>query len=282
MRLAHDCGVHHATEAPSRTTAGRLPPERTPQPERRRPSGCLGCVARCRYTGGINIPHGRVSCVLAPRGTVRFPVFFCALGEVAVRARVFIDFWNFQLGWNEVSGDSRCDWRAVPRLLVHEAEGVLATTGGSDTLTVEETIVHASVNQTTETKLSDWLTNWLDRQPSFDVKIRSRRTRKRPIYCKACGATATNCPSCQAPLAAAVEKGVDAALVTDLLSLAWQRAYDVAVLVSGDADYIPAVEHVQAQGLKVINAAWRSKGHELRAACWGSFDIDGLILQLKR
>jgi uncharacterized LabA/DUF88 family protein len=77
-------------------------------------------------------------------------------------------------------------------------------------------------------------------------------------------------------------KGVDAALVTDLLSLAWQRAYDVAVLVSGDADYIPAVEYVQAQGLKVINAAWRSKGHELRTACWGSFDIDGLILQLKR
>lgn len=63
------------------------------------------------------------------------------------------------------------------------------------------------------------------------------------------------------------EKGVDAALVTDLLSLAWQRAYDVAVLVSGDADYIPAVEYVQAQGLKVINAAWRSKGHELKAAC---------------
>jgi hypothetical protein len=98
----------------------------------------------------------------------------CALGEVAVRARVFIDFWNFQLGWNEVSGDSRCDWRAVPRLLVHKAKGVLATTGSSDTLTVEETIVHASVNQTTETKLSDWLTNWLDRQPSFDVKIQCR------------------------------------------------------------------------------------------------------------
>ena len=93
-----------------------------------------------------------------------------------------------------------------PRLLVHEAEGVLATTGSSDPLTVEETIVHASVNQTTETKLSDWLTSWLDRQPSFDVKIRNRRTRKRPIYCKACGATATNCPSCQAPLQAAVEK----------------------------------------------------------------------------
>jgi hypothetical protein len=192
---------------------------------------CLGCVARLPLHWWHQHPaRPRVVCISAP-GNRKVPrILLCALGEVAVRARVFIDFWNFQLGWNEVSGDSRCDWRAVPRLLVHEAKGVLATTGSSDTLTVEETIVHASVNQTTETKLSDWLTNWLDRQPSFDVKIRNRRTRKRAIYCKACGATATNCPSCQAPLSAAVEKGVDAALVTGLLSLAWRRAYDVASL----------------------------------------------------
>lgn len=130
-----------------------------------------------------------------------------------MRARVFIDFWNFQLGWNEASCGGRCDWRAVPRQLVHEAEGVLAVTGNSEPLTVEETIVHASVNPSTEAKLSDWLTNWLDRQPSFDVKIRNRRVRKRPIYCKVCGTTATTCPSCQARLEAAVEKGVDAALV---------------------------------------------------------------------
>jgi len=69
---------------------------------------------------------------------------------------------------------------------------------------------------------------------------------------------------------AVVEKVVDAALVTDLLSLAWQRAYDVTFLASGDADYIPAVEYFHAQGLRVINAAWRSKGHELRTACWAA------------
>lgn len=130
--------------------------------------------------------------------------------------------------------------------------------------------------------LRDWLTNWLDRQPSFDVKIRTRQDRSRKLYCKACGSAATQCLRCNAPLVAAVEKGVDAALVTDLLSHAWQRSYDVAVLVSGDADYVPAVEYVQAQGLKVVNAAWRSRGHELRTACWGSFDIDAVVPQLKR
>jgi uncharacterized LabA/DUF88 family protein len=90
------------------------------------------------------------------------------------------------------------------------------------------------------------------------------------------------CANCGAPLTISAEKGVDAAVVTDLLSLAWQRAYDVAVLVSGDADYIPAVEYVQSQGLKVINAAWSSHGHELQGACWASFSLNKLIPDLSR
>jgi uncharacterized LabA/DUF88 family protein len=90
------------------------------------------------------------------------------------------------------------------------------------------------------------------------------------------------CSNCSTPLRSSPEKGVDAALVTDLLSLAWQRAYDVAVLVSGDADYVPAVEYVQSQGLKVVNAAWAARGHELRQECWASFDLDNLIPVLTR
>ena len=91
------------------------------------------------------------------------------------------------------------------------------------------------------------------------------------MHCRSCGAETSACANCGAALAIAAEKGVDAALVTDLLSLAWQRAYDVAVLVSGDSDYIPAVEYVQSQGLKVINAAWTAHGHQLQGACWGQF-----------
>jgi uncharacterized LabA/DUF88 family protein len=201
-----------------------------------------------------------------------------------MRARVFIDFWNFQLGWNDaVHNHELCDWRILPKTLVQAACDLMTTTMGSDPqLTVEETIVHASVEDGPETKLRDWLTNFLDRQPSYDVKIRTRKPRQRKIYCKNCQQTMTTCSSCGATLMTSAEKGVDAALVTDLLSLAWQRAYDVAVLVSGDADYIPAVEYVQEQGLKVINASWASKGHHLRGACWGSFEIDSLIPKLTR
>ena len=52
----------------------------------------------------------------------------------------------------------------------------------------------------------------------------------------------------------APEKGVDTAIVTDLLSLAGEDAYGVAILLSSDADHIPAAEWIQARGRKVINA----------------------------
>jgi NYN domain len=56
----------------------------------------------------------------------------------------------------------------------------------------------------------------------------------------------------------------------------------VAVLVSSDADFVPAVERVQERGLKVINAGWTGKGHELKAACWGSFDLDTITATICR
>ncbi|HVB45175.1 MAG TPA: NYN domain-containing protein [Streptosporangiaceae bacterium] len=200
-----------------------------------------------------------------------------------MRARVFVDFWNFTLGWNDATGKSaKCDWSRLPTALVSKAAELLATTGETAALILDETIVHASVEDAREAKLRVWLTSWLAQQPSFDVKIRARKPRRHPVHCRSCGNRMTVCTKCQEPLTISAEKGVDAALVTDLLSLAWQRAYDVAVLVSGDADYIPAVEYVQSQGLKVVNAAWASKGHELRRECWGSFTLDDLIPDLTR
>ena len=59
------------------------------------------------------------------------------------RARVFIDFWNFQLGWNaNVRARELCDWRSLPRVLVAESTALLQTAGVSDALQLEETIVH--------------------------------------------------------------------------------------------------------------------------------------------
>ena len=48
-----------------------------------------------------------------------------------------------------------------------------------------------------------------------------------------------------------IEKGVDVALVTDVVALAFRDAYDTAILVSGDYDFIEAIRIVMSLGKKV-------------------------------
>ena len=53
-----------------------------------------------------------------------------------------------------------------------------------------------------------------------------------------------------------VEKGVDIMLATDLLQFAWRDFYDVAILVSGDADFTYAVQVAKNSGKHVEIAAF--------------------------
>jgi uncharacterized LabA/DUF88 family protein len=48
-----------------------------------------------------------------------------------------------------------------------------------------------------------------------------------------------------------VEKGVDVALVTTMLSMAYTNAFDVAIIIGGDNDYKQAVEEVKRLGKRV-------------------------------
>jgi len=50
-----------------------------------------------------------------------------------------------------------------------------------------------------------------------------------------------------------VEKGTDVNVATYMLTLAFHNAYDVAMLVSGDSDYIPIIEQVKRLGKNVIS-----------------------------
>lgn len=197
--------------------------------------------------------------------------------------RLFVDYWNFQLNWNERSNRASCDWKALPRALVHEAAKSLEVAGSSDSLALDETLVYASVSSSERDRnLKQWLTNFIDRQPSFRVKVRERRVRTGGIWCNSCKTQTGECPQCGSPFRRSPEKGVDAAIATDLLSLAWEGALQVAILVSGDADFVPAVERIQEKGLKVVNATWRNHGNELAQACWASFQMDSVIHSLIR
>lgn len=48
-----------------------------------------------------------------------------------------------------------------------------------------------------------------------------------------------------------IERGIDIMLATDLLFFAWNNAYDVAILVSGDSDFAYALQAVKNMGKHV-------------------------------
>ena len=197
-----------------------------------------------------------------------------------MRLRLFIDFWNFSLNWND-RAETNCDWTLLPLALRNEAERILQT-AGLGSLALEETRVYASYEPGREAKLKGWLHNFLDKQPGVRVFDVERNWKKHSTHCRSCSADIVTCPLCGADLGRAAEKTIDSRIVTDLLSLAWEGGYDVALLLSSDRDFIPAVEKLQTKNFKVINATWRGHGHELAKICWASFELDALIPKLLR
>jgi len=194
-------------------------------------------------------------------------------------ARIFIDYWNFVLQWRKQSEGKDCDWQKLPNALIATAQATATQFTG---MRLDDIRVYASVNPEKDAPLRRWLDTFLDRQPGFRVFVRDRKSRKKPVYCSNCKTETADCPICHHPFEKAIEKGVDSAILTDMFSLAWEKAYDVAILVSGDSDLIPAVEKIQDRGPKIINATWRNYGNELAKACWASFPIDPLVSQLQR
>ncbi|MCY4355628.1 MAG: NYN domain-containing protein [Truepera sp.] len=60
-----------------------------------------------------------------------------------------------------------------------------------------------------------------------------------------------------------VEKGIDVALAVESLSLAYENAYDTALLVSGDGDYVELVEAIKRRGKHVECAMFKSQSAEI-------------------
>ena len=114
------------------------------------------------------------------------------------------------------------------------------------------------------------------------VEVKNRKL-KGPVKCQEedCRTEIINCPKCKKPLRATGEKGIDAAVITDLLSMAFDGNYDVGVLVSGDADYAPAVDYIQKKSDKhIVQAFFKKHGDQLRTACWDHIFFEDLFSKL--
>jgi uncharacterized LabA/DUF88 family protein len=101
-----------------------------------------------------------------------------------------------------------------------------------------------------------------------------------------------SCPGCGAEAIYALkEKGVDMELGCDMLNHAWSNLLgqlmtpkpppsNVVILVSADADLVPAVRAVNQKGIVVINATWRERSKRLRTSCQATVFLDEYINEL--
>lgn len=196
-----------------------------------------------------------------------------------MRVRVFIDFWNLQLSIYEHAGrDYRLDWLKLSPCLVSKAETILG-----ESLRFDGTNVYISYNPNSapDRNLRGWAINVLDRFSGISVTLKEREPKSPPV-CPDCHTLVADCPFCGEKMHFTSEKGIDTAIATDMISLAWEDAWDVAILVSSDKDYIPVVEFLASKGKHVINPYFPPTGMHLARTCWANVDLIPLLSDLAR
>ncbi|MBI4468397.1 MAG: NYN domain-containing protein [Acidobacteria bacterium] len=198
------------------------------------------------------------------------------------RTRIFVDFWNFQLSWNEcVRGRgfnqdvAKIPWEeTLPRVLVQRSDPGGLYVG---------THVYASIDRSsTRDKGLQRFLHAMDGFAGYRVTVKERRPAS-SVRCanEPCRREITTCPHCNERLRRTVEKGIDTTLLTDLIKAAFDNTFDQAILLTEDSDFVPAVEFIQERWSKqVIHAFFRGKSDELRNACWKHIFIDDSLAEL--
>lgn len=206
---------------------------------------------------------------------------------------VFVDYWNLQAtlqiedGKEQGYSDSalrahrfNIDWFGLGPTLTRLAAQYASPAGQALALNYQETRIYTSADPS-DAKYKAWVKNTLGRQPGIRVSCVDRRP-KHNASCPSCHKEMDICPHCRTSLKATQEKGVDTHLVTDLLCLGLDGAYDVALLVSQDSDMSPAATFLGTKGVKIIQIGLRHFGRGLAANCWADFDLFPHRSNLKR
>ena len=100
------------------------------------------------------------------------------------------------------------------------------------------------------------------------------------------GSRTLTCNKCGTSRRTLTEKGVDVAIATRLLTHAMNRAFETAILVSGDKDYLETVRLVKNMGLRVEIVTFRRSlsqelGNESSAPIMFLDDLRGEIELMK-
>ena len=198
------------------------------------------------------------------------------------RVRVFIDFWNFQLMLNQVAGsDYRLDWQRFPLWIANQVTLLVPDVLHAFRFEGAHVYISYDPRSPKDRTLRNWAATTLDRFPGIQVICKERKPKGPPV-CPSCHQEIVECPHCGDRIIRTIEKGIDTAIVTDMIKLAWEEAWHIAVLVSSDRDFIPAVEFLAAKGRKIINAGFPPRGADLARACWAHLDLRPYLRELER
>lgn len=199
-------------------------------------------------------------------------------GNIAprLRVRVFVDFWNFSLELRQRNAAFRPDWSKIGPLLTQHAASLV------DPRSVpmfEGMHVYGSFDpaKPQDAKLRNWFANTLDRMPGVHATLLERQRKRGYPRCPQCQTEAVNCVACGSDMRGTEEKGVDTRIVTDMISLAWANAFDIAVLVSADRDFVPVADFLQTKGIKVVHGGFPPRGSHLSQRCWASINMTQLL-----
>lgn len=220
------------------------------------------------------------------------PCIFVYVGEGMVdtdrgtrdRVQIFIDFWNFTLSLSAMEAGFKPDWLALPRLVMREVQS-LDPSPQPTPCHFSGVRIYGSFDDAkpADEKLRRWATNFLARRLAGGTVVFVPRQRKhRGPGCPQCQAVVEVCSQCGADMRGTEEKGVDTRIATDMISLAWEDAYDTAVLISADRDFVPVVEFLKTKGKRIIHGAFPPKGAALQEACWGQINLTALAGELRR
>ena len=192
--------------------------------------------------------------------------------QSGLRFRVFVDFWNFELAVkNQYGSDYSVDWKKLPHELIAQAfQHVSSDASQSAVFQGMGVYLSYAPSGDRDKGLKNWASNVLDRFPGTSVTMVERRRVKGHPKCPDCHEPVKDCPSCGHDMRGTHEKGVDTRIATDMIRLAWENAYDVAILASADADFVPVVDFLDTKNKKTINVSVNRQGHHLAKKCWAS------------
>src|SRR5262250_3317443 len=175
-----------------------------------------------------------------------------------MKVSVFFDGQNFYRSLQRYDESLRVDYDRLAAWITQAVGGASAIFAGA----------HYYVGVSSDAPpLVEGFLKGLELRPGYFVKreLRVRRSGR--------------CPACSADYEYTTEKRVDTRLVADIIQYAAIGAFDAAVLVSGDDDFVPAVEAVNALGKQVWVATWSADelSKDLRVRCFGQIHLsDGI------